>query len=364
VNGEVKKTPLYALHLAAGAKMVDFAGWMMPIQYRGILEEHRAVREQAGLFDVSHMGEIRISGPGSMELVQRLITNDACSLPHGRVLYSPMCQPDGGLVDDLLVYRMGELDFLLVVNAANKDKDLAWIRSHGGAVLIEDQSDTTAQLAIQGPLAATILQRLTPVDLTPIRYYSYVHGRVSGEDCLISRTGYTGEDGFEIYLSPEAAPRLWERLLTAGTAEGLQPVGLGARDTLRFEAALPLYGQELSEGTTPLEAGLDKFIAWHKEDFIGRAALLAQREAGLTRKLVGLAMVDRGIPRPGYPVRCENREIGFITSGTFAPTLGQNLAMAYVEKAYAGVDQGVEVVIRDKGHKARVVPRPFYKRGQ
>ncbi|KKM09021.1 glycine cleavage system protein T [Clostridiales bacterium PH28_bin88] len=343
--------------------MVEFGGWSMPVQYTGILEEHRAVREAAGLFDVSHMGEIRLQGPDALGLVQRLITNDASGMSAGQVIYSPMCLETGGVVDDLLVYRMGSDDYLLVVNASNTEKDLAWVRRHAaGNVTVTDQSPETAQLALQGPRAVSILQPLADVDLGKIKYYWFDRGRVGGIECVISRTGYTGEDGFELYLPPEKAEELWNGLLAAGKEAGLAPVGLGARDTLRFEACMPLYGHELTEQSTPLEAGLGRFVSLDKPDFTGKEALARQQAEGLKRKLVGLEMIDRGVPRAGYPVVLDGTTIGQVTSGSFSPTLNKNLAMAFVETPYAAAGREVGVTIREKVYRARVVPRPFYKK--
>ncbi|MEW6662425.1 MAG: glycine cleavage system aminomethyltransferase GcvT [Bacillota bacterium] len=356
----LKKTPLYHVHIATGAKIVEFGGWAMPVQYSGIIDEHKAVRSKAGLFDVSHMGELRLQGPEALKAVQLLITNDASRMQTGQIIYSPMCLDSGGVVDDLLVYRLGSEDFLLVVNASNTEKDLEWIRQHCPEdVTITDQSSSTAQLAIQGPLAGEILQRLTGVDLASIKYYRFAFGQVSGVECLISRTGYTGEDGFELYFDAKYAADLWHKIMAAGLPVGLVPIGLGARDTLRFEAGLPLYGQELSEKITPLEAGLGRFVKLPKEDFIGRQALLAQEAHGIPRKLVGLEMIDRGIPRGGYPVIAQGQEIGVVTSGTFAPWVGKNLAMALIRY---GAEGDLEVSIRGRGYRCQIIPLPFYKR--
>jgi aminomethyltransferase len=356
----LKKTPLYHAHLAAGAKIVEFGGWAMPVQYTGIIAEHLAVRLKAGLFDVSHMGEIRLQGPQALKTVQFLLTNDVSRLETGQIIYSPMCFASGGAVDDLLVYRLGLDDFLLVVNASNTATDLEWIKEHCFKdVSITDQSPSTALLAVQGPLTKEILQRLTEVDLASIKYYRFAFGQVCGIECLISRTGYTGEDGFELYFDAQYAAELWHQIIAAGSPDGLIPIGLGARDTLRLEAGLPLYGQELSAAITPLEAGLSRFVKLEKEEFIGKEALRAQKASGIPRKLVGLEMVDRGIPRTGYPVTCKGQEIGFVTSGTFAPWVQKNLAMALVGQDAEG---DLEVSIRGKGYQCQRVPLPFYKR--
>ncbi|MGI9861670.1 glycine cleavage system aminomethyltransferase GcvT [Moorella naiadis] len=363
---DLKQTPLYAEHVAAGAKMVEFGGWLMPVQYSGIIEEHQRVRTAAGLFDVSHMGEITIKGPDALKLVQKLVTNDASRATGDRVVYSPMCYLDGGVVDDLLIYPRGEGEYLLVVNAGNIDKDFAWIQEHtaGFQVEVKNISPATAQLALQGPRALAILQPLTKVDLAPLGYYRWTEGEVLGVHCLISRTGYTGEDGFELYFEAAAAPAMWRQLLAAGQEAGLVPAGLGARDTLRLEAALPLYGHELSPTISPLEAGLGRFVRLDKGEFNGREALAAQQEAGVKRQLMGLTMLDRGIPRPGYPVLAGGREIGQVTSGSPAPTLGQNIALALVEAGTATVGGELEVGIRGRANRALVVKLPFYRRPQ
>lgn len=360
---EAKKTPLYNCHLAAGAKMVEFGGWLMPVQYEGIIKEHLAVREAAGLFDVSHMGEIEVQGPGSRELVQRIITNDIDRLIPGKVLYSPMCYPDGGTVDDLLVYHLAEEHYLLVVNAANIEKDFNWIIGESrGNVSVTDISDKTCQLALQGPLAKTILQKLTNVELSDLKYYSFISGTVQGCQCLISRTGYTGEDGFELYFDQELATLLWDSILEGGKAEGVKPVGLGARDTLRFEAGLALYGNELTETISPVMAGLGWTVKFNKEDFIGKESLLKEKEQGSNYKLVGLEMLDKGIPRNGYQISQDGRQVGWITSGTFAPSVGKNLGLGYVEVSLSAPGTELDILIRGKPLKAQVVTKPFYKR--
>lgn len=360
--GDLKRTPLYEEHLALGARMVPFAGWAMPLQYTSIIEEHRAVRSAAGLFDVSHMGEIEVSGPGAQEALQRLLTNDVGRLTPGRALYTVMCTPEGGVVDDLLVYQLGEQRYMLVVNAANTASDLEWIQEHAGGpqVTIADRSLETALIALQGPRAQAILARVTDdVDLDALRPFHFV----GGWEGMISRTGYTGEDGFEIFLSWDGAPAIWRGILAAGEAEGLVPAGLGARDTLRFEACLPLYGQELDRDTTPLEAGLDFVVKWDKGPFIGREALLRQREHGLRKKLVGLRLLEPGVARPGYPVLDERGEtVGRVTSGTVAPTLEASLALAYVPPSLAAPGQRLAVAIRGRAVAAQVVETPFYRR--
>ncbi len=362
--GELKKTTLYELHKKLGAKMVEFGGWEMPVQYTGIIEEHKAVRSAAGVFDVSHMGEILVKGPGALALIQKLITNDAAKLTVGQALYSPMCYPSGGVVDDLLVYRLEDDEYWLVVNAGNKDKDFAWIKKYQeGEVTVEDISDKTGQIAIQGPKAQDILGKITDIHLGEIKYFRFAWAATAGVKTLVSRTGYTGEDGFELYMKAEEAPIVWEALLSTGKDDGLVPVGLGARDTLRFEARLPLYGHELNEEYTPLEAGLGFFVAFTKaENFIGKEALLKQKAEGIPRKLVGFEMVDRGIPRAGYRIEKNNIYIGEVTSGSFAPSLGKNLGLGYVKSGEAFLDNEINVIVRDKGLRARIIRTPFYKR--
>ncbi len=361
---ELKKTPLYDLHVSLGAQMIPFGGWTMPARYRDILEEHRAVRDRAGLFDVSHMGEIMVRGISAEGLVQGLLTNDISGLEDGQAIYSPMCAGDGGILDDLLVYRLGQGRYMLVVNAANTGRDLAWIRERAGAgkgVEVEDVSDETVLLALQGPRAVEVIRPLVRFDPGKIDFYRFVWGLVAGARCIVSRTGYTGEDGFEIYTAAGDGERVWQALMESGKNHGLLPAGLGARDTLRFEASLPLYGHELNEGTTPLEAGLGRFVRLDKGSFTGREALEEQRRRGLSRRLVGLSMTDRGVPRAGYPVLLGGKPAGTVTSGGYAPTLKAYLAMAYVPSAVKPGDR-VEVLIRGKKCRAEVVPLPFYKR--
>lgn len=364
---EPRKTPLYERHLGLGARMVDFAGWWMPVQYCGILEEHRAVRERAGMFDVSHMGEIRVKGPEAFLLLQKVLTNTLQGMKDGAVRYSPLCYPSGGTVDDVLVYRMGEQEYWLVVNASNKDKDLAWIvqNAAGMSAAIEDESAATAEIALQGPLAASILAGLAGVAVTVLEYYTFMpQVELDGVTALVSRTGYTGEDGFEIYCRADQVGRIWDRLTEAGKPAGLLPAGLGCRDTLRFEASMPLYGHELSPDISPLEAGLSRFVSFDKGGFIGRDALLAQTGPGLKRKVVGFEMLERGVPRAGYPVMKNGEQIGSVTSGSVAPTLGKNLGMALVPPDIGPLGTEFDIVIREKPVRAKTVGRPFYKRGQ
>ena len=360
----MRKTPLYEKHVFLGARMIEFAGWIMPLQYTGILQEHEAVRQQAGLFDVSHMGEVMIRGKGATEFIQKLITNDISGMREYRVLYSPMCYPDGGTVDDLLVYKFDAERYLLVVNAANIQKDVEWIVAHKpDDVEVEDLSEGYAQLALQGPKSQEILQKIVDISLDSVKFFRFADGvNVAGVPALLSRTGYTGEDGFEIYVQADSALKVWEAIMEAGAEFHVMPAGLGARDTLRLEAALALYGHELSSDISPLEAGLDRFVKLDKADFIGREALIKQKEGGISRKLVGLEMIDKGVPRQGYEVQVEGKNAGYITSGSFSPTLKKNIALALIEVSHAVPGSRVDVVVRNKALKAEVVKIPFYEK--
>lgn len=366
----LKRTPLYEMHLKLGARMVPFGGWEMPVQYTGLMDEHRAVRSKAGLFDVSHMGEFEVKGPQALELVQLISVNNAAKLGIGQVQYSLMCYENGTVVDDILVYRLGEHHYWLVVNAGNIEKDWEWVnhaKERAGLHNLEltNLSDQVAQVAIQGPLAEQILQPLVPgVVLSELPFFwAKTKATVATLPCLVlSRTGYTGEDGFEIYCKREDVVALWDALLEAGEEHGLLPAGLGARDTLRFEAKLPLYGHEISDQVTPLEAGLGFAVKLKKGvDFIGREALAGQKAKGLTRELVGFVMIDRGIPRQGYEVAKDGQVVGWVTTGTFSPTLEQNIGLAYLPHELAPIGTEFEVIIRGKALKARVVETPFYQ---
>ncbi len=356
-NEELRRTPLYDEHKALGARLVDFAGWEMPVQYSGIKAEHQAVRNHAGLFDVSHMGEVVFRGPDAEEAVQRLVTRDVGRLAEGQAGYAAVCYEDGGTVDDVLVYKRPE-DFLVVVNASNREKDLEHFRSNTEDLDVEvaDESDDWALLAVQGPEAAGLLMGLTDADLTGLKYYRFLEGDVAGAKAVISRTGYTGEDGFELYLSPDDAPRVWRELLEAGAT----PTGLGARDTLRLEAGMCLYGNELDPETTPLEAGIGFAVHLDKEqEFVGQDALRREKEEGLRKKLVGFEVEGRGIARHDYPVRAGDDTVGRVTSGTLSPTLNKAIGLALVSP---GVEDSFEVVIRDRPVEAHTVPLPFYRR--
>jgi aminomethyltransferase len=357
-----KRTPLHACHVEAGARLVDFAGWEMPVSYSGILAEHLAVRRAAGLFDVSHMGEIRIEGRDAESFVDRLTPNRVRGLATGRAQYNALLTERGTYVDDLVVYRLAPESILLVVNASNTDQDLAWIRDHRrGDVEVRDVSDETALLALQGPLAESILVPLTPLDLEALRSWSLASTEVAGVPVVISRTGYTGEDGSEIFVGSNDAAAVWRRLLDAGRDRGLLPIGLGARDSLRLEAGLCLYGHEIDDTVTPFEAGLGWTVKLDGEDFIGRAALLEQRAAGVPRRLVGLELAGRRIARSGSPALRGDRTIGRITSGTWTPFLERSIAMALVDAPEADAANQIEVEVRDHREPARVRKLPFYR---
>ena len=359
----LKRTPLYAAHRRARAKMVEFAGWEMPVQYTGVIEEHRAVRQRAGLFDVSHMGEIEIQGPDAVECCQRISANDVSRMKVFQAQYNLLLNDQGGVVDDVIFYRLEPNQFLICVNASNSDKDFAWIQAHAaGQVEVKNESAQYAQLALQGPSAEKILQPLTTVELGEMKSFHFAFGDVGSVRCMVARTGYTGEAGFELYCRAGDAERLWTTLLEAGAAEGLLPVGLGARDTLRLEKAYPLYGHELDDTTTPLEAGLEWVTKFSKPSFIGREVLVRQKEAGVTRKLVGLELTEPGIARSEYPIFKNEKAIGRVTSGTQSPTLGRAIALGYVSVEEAQVDNGVEVEIRGRKTRAKIVSLPFYGR--
>ncbi len=343
--------------------MVEFGGWEMPVQYAGIVEEHRAVRSAAGLFDVSHMGEVEIFGPGALESVQRLVTNDASRLSAGGGLYSPMCLPSGVVIDDLTVFRMASDRFLLVVNATRTERDFLWIAEHTRAATARNRSAELALLALQGPKAQTILQRLTRTDLATIAYFHIADGiEVVGVACLVARTGYTGEDGFEIACEWNAAPELWDALVEAGRPDPLVPAGLGARDTLRLEAGYMLYGNDIDETTTPLEAPLGWTVKFEKGEFIGREALLGQKERGVARKLVGFEMMERAVPRHGYALLAAGRRTGQVTSGTFGPWISKSIGMGYVGREHIQPGTQLQVEIRGRPADAKVVKLPFYRR--
>jgi aminomethyltransferase len=360
-SGTLRRTPLFDAHVKAGAKMVPFGGWEMPVQYTSILEEHRTVRSAVGLFDISHMGEFEVEGRGALAVVQRLSTNDAAALAIGQVQYALLCAPDGGIVDDLTLYRLAPERFMLTVNAANIDGDWAWVTEHGaGDARWRNASAETGLLAVQGPRAEALVQRLADTDVTAVRYYHFARGAVAGVPALISRTGYTGEDGFELYVAAEQAEALWRALLEVGAADGIRPIGLGARDTLRLEMKFALYGNDIDRETNPLEAGLGWVVKPAKGDFIGREAIEAMRARGIARKLVGFEMVERAVPRHGYRLLQDGVEVGVTTSGSFSPSLERGIGMGYVRADLAAIGSELDVEIRGQAHRARVARTPFY----
>lgn len=367
----VHKTALNAVHRQMGARMVEFNGWDMPVEYPptgGIIAEHNAVRNGVGIFDVSHMGDIRLHGPQALAAVQHISMNDASRLAIGQAQYSAMLYPQGTFVDDVIVHRLGEHDYLLVINAGTREKDISWVRENTRQFncKVEHLSDDFTQIAIQGPKGVSLLQKLTDADLSAVKFYWLTRGTVCGlKNILMARTGYTAEDGFEIYVPAEASTSamVWKQVLEAGKEFGALPCGLGARNTLRLEGKLALYGHEISDTINVWEAGLDRFIKMEKPEFIGREALEKAKAAGLKRTLVGLEMVERGIARDGYKVLDDGgREIGYVTSGSYAPFLKKNIALAYVPPEFANVGSTVKVEIRGQGVKAQAVPTPFYKR--
>jgi glycine cleavage system T protein (aminomethyltransferase) len=339
--------------------MVEFAGWEMPVYYSGILEEHRAVRERAGLFDVSHMGEVEVRGASALAACQRTFTNDVAKLVPGRAQYGTMCFPTGGIVDDVIYSRLADDRFLVCVNASNADKDFAWIREQARGADVTNRSDDFALLALQGPRAERVLQRLAALELPKLSSFAVAEGDVADARAIVSRTGYTGEDGFEIYLAPGDAERVWDRILDAGAADGVVPVGLGARDTLRLEKGLMLYGNDIDEQTTPLEAGLGWAVKLDKGEFVGRDALRRQKAEGLRRRLIGLTQHGGPPPRHGYPVVCDGRPAGVVTSGTKSPTLGYGIALAMIETAATDSACGLAIEIRSRQHPAEIARLPF-----
>ncbi len=360
---ELKRTPLYAAHIRWGGKMVEFGGFEMPVQYAtGVIREHMAVRTACGLFDVSHMGEVTLEGPDAVKNLNRLLTNEYSGMAEGQARYSPMCNEHGGTVDDLIVYRITVDRYFIVVNASNREKDVAWIQAHlTGKAKATDISDSIGQIALQGPKAESILRKLTAEENIPRKsYYACWDRNVGGIRCIVSRTGYTGSDGFELYCAAEETEKLWEMLLATGAADGLIPCGLGARDTLRLEAGMPLYGHELSDTISPLTSGLGYFVKMEKDDFIGKAALAAAGEPKQRR--VGLKAVGRGIPREHQDVYIGDRRIGQTTSGTHCPYLGYPAAMAIIDAEYRTPGTAVEVDVRGRRVAAEVVKLPFYKK--
>lgn len=357
----LRKTPLYEGHIALGGKMVPFAGYSMPVQYTGVIDEHQTVRTKVGLFDVSHMGEVEILGPRAAEVANRIITNDLDRIVPGQALYTAMCKPDGGIVDDLVVYKMSPEQIFICVNAANRDKDFLYIKEAAGAdATVIDKSDEYAQIAVQGPNAAELVQRLSDVQVGGVKTYHFIKGKTAGVEAIISRTGYTGEDGFELYLPAREALEVWNALLEKGKDLGVKGAGLGARDSLRLEMKYALYGNDIDETTNPLEAGLGWIVKLDKKgDFLGKEALLKIKAAGLKRKLAGFEMIDRGIARQNYPVVADKVEVGKVTSGTMGPTVNKAIGMAYVPESSSAIGSEIEIDIRGKLAKARIVKTPF-----
>ena len=359
----LKRTPFHEFHQAAGARLVEFAGFEMPVRYTGEVREHLAVRNAAGLFDVSHMGEFHVSGPEALAFLNQMVTNDVAAVSPGQALYTPLCRPDGGIVDDLLIYRFGD-HFMLVVNASNIAKDFDWLKERcPGGVRLLDRSDETALLALQGPRSVEVLRGQVPEAILELGYYRFAETKLFGFDAILSRTGYTGEDGYEIYFHPRHAATAWQRLLEAGKAAGLEPVGLAARDTLRLEMAFMLYGNDIDDSTSPLEAGLGWTVKWAKPDFVGKAALAKQKERGLMRRLVGFELTNRRVPRHGMTIESEGRPVGMVTSGTYSPSLERPIGLGYVEASLSAKGTRLDIVAGETRLEAAVAPLPFYKQG-
>jgi aminomethyltransferase len=360
-TGSLQQTPLHRAHLSRGARMIGFGGWDMPVQYAGIVEEHRTVRSAVGCFDVSHMGEFEFRGPDAARELQRLTTNDVDALETGQVQYSLLCHEDGGIVDDLTLYRVGDDHFMMTVNAANIEKDWAWVTDHlEGRVEARNTSVETGLIAVQGPRAEALVGRLTDLEVSRIAYYRFVRDRVAGVPAIVSRTGYTGEDGFELYLPAAETERAWETLLAEGAALGVAPIGLGARDTLRLEMKYALYGNDIDHTTNPLEAGLGWVVKLAKGEFLGRAAIEAVRASGPARRLVGFEMVDRAVARHGYRLSRAGEPIGQVTSGSYGPSVDRYIGIGYVATAASAVGTEIEVEVRGRPQKARVVKTPFH----
>ena len=359
----MKETPLNKAHKALGARMVEFAGWEMPVQYESALQEHIAVRRAVGLFDVSHMGRVRIKGPDALGLIQRVSCNDAARLSDGQAQYSGLLNPDGGFIDDIIVHRLAGDHFMICVNASGRQKDVAWFMEHrAGRVEVIDESDATAQIAVQGPKALEILQPLTDVPLGQINYYWFREGEVGGARALVARTGYTGEDGFELYLPASYAESTWNRLMELGRGVGVRPAGLAARNTLRLEMKMPLYGNDIDDTTTPWEAGLGWIVKLARPDFVGKSALERQQQQGIQRKLVGFQLIDRGIARDHFPVWINDQPAGRVTSGSYSPSLEKSIGLAYLPVDHQAPGSRLSVEVRGKRLAAQVVETPFYRR--
>jgi len=360
----IKRTPLFEAHKKLGARIIEFFGWEMPVQYTSIIEEHNAVRNKAGLFDVSHMGRIDVSGPDSFDFVQKLITNDVSRIEKKQALYSPMCYESGTIIDDLIVYKLDGDHFLVVVNGSNREKDFEWMeKNKEGDMQLKNVSDEIGMIAFQGPIAEKVLQKITDYDLSSLKYFQIDDMELNGIKTMTARTGYTGEDGFEIYAADVEIKHIWNKILELGKDEGVVPVGLGARNTLRLEACMMLYGNDIDDTTTPLEAPLSWTVKFDKDNFIGKEKLLEQKEKGVKKKLVAFEMIDRGIPRHGYKIFVEN-EIGIVTSGTFSPTLKKNIGLGYVDVKFKEIGNVIKIQIRNNLCRAKIVKIPFYKRSR
>lgn len=362
---ELKKTPLYEIHKSLGARLVPFAGWEMPVQYSGLMDEHKAVREKAGIFDVSHMGEVDIKGKDALKFVQKVTTNDASLLSQGQAQYSLICYPDGGIVDDTIVYKFGAEHYMLCVNASNAEKDFNWLKEQDQGdldVTLTDVSNKYALIALQGPNSRAILENLTNCDLSSLKSFHFDSIELKGIKTILSKTGYTGEDGFEIFVEPGKASELWQAIMDEGGPYGLKPAGLGARDTLRLEMKYTLYGNDIDATTSPLEAGLGWVVKIDKGDFTGRDALVNQKNEGIKRKLVCVQVRGKGIPRQGYEIYAGGKAIGIVTSGTMSPTLGMGIAIAYIDSDYAATSTTVDIMVRGKAIEGIIVAPPFYKK--
>ncbi len=369
-GSNLKRTPISEWHEEAGARMVDFSGWWMPVSYAGIIEEHHAVRNNVGVFDLGHMGQLDVTGSGAEAFLQYVATNDVSKLDPGKAQYSLLLYPNGGVVDDIIIYRRPDnTGFFIVLNAANTEKDIDWLREKKQErsdldVTLDHSSDRTGMIAIQGPRAEQVLQKITDQDLSSVENFSAVYANVAGAPCMVGRTGYTGEDGFEVYSPIDSILDIWKSLFEHGQDEGIRPIGLGARDTLRLEAKMALYGQELSPEITPLEARLGWAVKLDKEDFVGRESLLKQKEDGLRRRLVGFKLVERGgTPRTHYEIQVDGKTVGEVTSGTRSPTLGENIGLGLIDVEYAGVGKPLDIIVRDRPVRAEQVRTPFYQRG-
>lgn len=365
---KTKKTYLYEVHKELGAKLIDFGGWEMPVQYTGIIDEHNAVRNSCGLFDVSHMGEINVKGKNALDFLQYIVTNNVARLNIGQALYTPMCYENGGIVDDLLIYRQGKEEFLLVVNAANTEKDFKWLQKKSKDVsakfkannlLVDNCSQQYSLLALQGPESKEILKELTSVNLDNIRYYWFTRGNVAKAETIISRTGYTGEFGYELYINTNEVVRVWNQIMEAGKKYNLKPAGLGARDTLRLEKGFCLYGKDIDKERTPIEAGLSWAVDFKKDNFVGREALIQYKNNGITQKFIGFKMLERGIPRSGYKIIDNDNTVGVVTSGSYSPTLKENIGLGYIKKEKANIGEEIKIKIRKKPVKAVIVGLPF-----